>query len=398
MNQNMDTVLVRGSGGHREHGSYRDIHMSIAYVFQSLEEAEQAVRGEIPRDVYVRYSSENHRQVEDVLTYLEGGEATQVFGSGMGAIEAVINGLSSRKRVIVSLPLYSTTYQLFKRYQDNWGLDVVFLDAHRFVQQFSAMDLHYFDADYVYLETPANSTMDIIDIKAVSTIIKMQQVDTLLIIDNTVATPYNQKPLKLGARVVLESLTKGFTGHGDVIAGSITTSKDIMSRIPYGQLGAVLSPEAAYRCAIEMETFSLRMRTHNANALMVAQFLYGHPKIKAHALRYSGLVCDPAYHVAVKQMKGGGGMISFELAAQEEMSLRRFFDFIATDSEGVIDLAVSLGTTRSKIQRPYTMTHQSLSPEEKELQRITPWQIRLWVGIEDITDIIGSLERALVVV
>ena len=268
-----------------------------------------------------------------------------------------------------------------------FGIEVTFLDTSNPEEVKKAMKPN---TRVVYLETPANPNLKIVDLKKIVEVAHTNP-NTLVIVDNTFATPYLQKPLTLGVDIVVHSATKYINGHGDVVAGFAVSRKELADQIRLvgvkDMTGAVLGPQEAFYIIRGLKTLEIRMQRHCENAKKVAEFLNSHPKVEK--VYYPGLSTHPGHDIAKKQMKDYGAMISFELKGG--------FDAGKTllNNVKLCSLAVSLGDTETLIQHPASMTHSPYTKEEREAAGITDGLVRLSVGLEDIEDIIADLEYGL---
>ena len=326
--------------------------------------------------------------LENKIAALEEGEAAVATSSGMGAISSTLwTVLKAGDHVVTDKTLYGCTFALMCHGLTRFGIDVTFVDTSNLDEVKNAMKEN---TRVVYLETPANPNLKIVDIEALAKIAHTNP-NTLVIVDNTFATPYMQKPLTLGADVVVHSVTKYINGHGDVIAGLVITNKALADQIRFVGLkdmtGAVLGPQDAYYIIRGMKTFEIRMERHCKNARKVVEFLNNHPKIER--VYYPGLETHPGYEIAKKQMKDFGAMISFELKGGFEAGKTLL------NSLKLCSLAVSLGDTETLIQHPASMTHSPYTKEEREAAGITDGLVRLSVGLENVEDIIADLEQGL---
>ncbi len=362
------------------------IYQSSTFVFQSAEEGAAVFSGERPGYVYTRWGNPTVAAFERKLADLEGAEAALACSSGMAAIStALLTALKAGDHVVVSSTVYSATVNLFSHRLTRLGIEVTFVDG----TDVAAFRRALRPATRVlYVETPGNPTLALSDLRAVAQL--AHEAGALCFADNTFATPYNQLPLKLGVDVVLHSATKYLCGHGDVIAGVLAGPAGFVRRAQtevQRDYGSVLAPFAAWLLVRGMQTFPLRMERHNRNALTVARFLEQHPAVAR--VYYPGLPSHPQYALACRQMRGGGGMVCFEVAGGLEAG-RRLMNRVR-----LCTLAVSLGDTKTLISHPASMTHSYISAEARQRAGITDGLVRLSVGLEDPEDIIADLDQAL---
>ena len=364
------------------------IYQTSTFIFDSAEQGGRRFALEEAGYIYTRLGNPTTTVLEDKIAALEEGEAAVATSSGMGAISSTLwTILKAGDHIVTDKTLYGCTFALMCHGLTRFGIDVTFVDTSNLDEVKNAMKEN---TRVVYLETPANPNLKIVDIEALAKIAHTNP-NTLVIVDNTFATPYMQKPLTLGADVVVHSVTKYINGHGDVIAGLVITNKALADQIRFVGLkdmtGAVLGPQDAYYIIRGMKTFEIRMERHCKNARKVVEFLNNHPKIEK--VYYPGLETHPGYEIAKKQMKDFGAMISFELKGGFEAGKTLL------NSLKLCSLAVSLGDTETLIQHPASMTHSPYTKEEREAAGITDGLVRLSVGLENVEDIIADLEHGL---
>lgn len=364
------------------------IYQTSTFIFDSAEQGGRRFALEEAGYIYTRLGNPTTTVLENKIAALEEGEAAVATSSGMGAISSTLwTVLKAGDHIVTDKTLYGCTFALMCHGLTRFGIDVTFVDTSNLDEVKNAMKEN---TRVVYLETPANPNLKIVDIEALAKIAHTNP-NTLVIVDNTFATPYMQKPLTLGADVVVHSVTKYINGHGDVIAGLVITNKALADQIRFVGLkdmtGAVLGPQDAYYIIRGMKTFEIRMERHCKNARKVVEFLNNHPKIEK--VYYPGLETHPGYEIAKKQMKDFGAMISFELKGGFEAGKTLL------NSLKLCSLAVSLGDTETLIQHPASMTHSPYTKEEREAAGITDGLVRLSVGLENVEDIIADLEQGL---
>ena len=364
------------------------IYQTSTFIFDSAEQGGRRFALEEAGYIYTRLGNPTTTVLEDKIAALEEGEAAVATSSGMGAISSTLwTILKAGDHIVTDKTLYGCTFALMCHGLTRFGIDVTFVDTSNLDEVKNAMKEN---TRVVYLETPANPNLKIVDIEVLAKIAHTNP-NTLVIVDNTFATPYMQKPLTLGADIVVHSVTKYINGHGDVIAGLVITNKALADQIRFVGLkdmtGAVLGPQDAYYIIRGMKTFEIRMERHCKNARKVVEFLNNHPKIER--VYYPGLETHPGYEIAKKQMKDFGAMISFELKGGFEAGKTLL------NSLKLCSLAVSLGDTETLIQHPASMTHSPYTKEEREAAGITDGLVRLSVGLENVEDIIADLEQGL---
>lgn len=382
------TLCVHGSGGvDPQTGAISTpIYQSSTFAFKSAKHGAALFAGEEEGYVYTRLGNPTQAALEREMAFLEGGEAALAFSSGMAAISGVIMYLCRNgDNLISSDTVYGGTHNLYKETLPLWDIEAREVDATNLENIENAIDER---TRLIFIETPANPTLSVIDIKGCAEIARRYQIP--LVVDNTFATPYLQKPLEFGADIVIHSATKYIGGHGDTIAGLVIGKKELIDNLRaqiLRDIGAVISPLNAWLLLRGLKTLPVRMDRHCSNALEVAKFLSFHPKV--NWVRYPGLTTHPQYELAKRQMNNFGGMVTFEVKGGRKAGEKLM------DSVGLITLAVSLGDCDSLIEHPASMTHSTYSAEELEEVGITEGLIRLSVGLEDPSDIIQDLKLAL---
>ena len=364
------------------------IYQTSTFIFDSAEQGGRRFALEEDGYIYTRLGNPTTTVLENKIAALEEGEAAVATSSGMGAISSTLwTVLKAGDHIVTDKTLYGCTFALMNHGLTKFGVEVTFVDTSNLDEVKKAMKKN---TRVVYLETPANPNLKIVDLEALAKLAHTNP-NTLVIVDNTFATPYMQKPLKLGADIVVHSVTKYINGHGDVISGLVITNKELADQIRFVGLkdmtGAVIGPQEAYYIIRGMKTFEIRMERHCKNARVVADFLNKHPKIEK--VYYPGLETHPGYEIAKKQMKDFGAMISFELKGGFEAGKALL------NNLSLCSLAVSLGDTETLIQHPASMTHSPYTKEEREAAGITDGLVRLSVGLENVEDIIADLEQGL---
>ena len=364
------------------------IYQTSTFIFDSAEQGGRRFALEEAGYIYTRLGNPTTTVLENKIAVLEEGEAGVAMSSGMGAISSTLwTVLKAGDHIVTDKTLYGCTFALMNHGLTKFGVEVTFVDTSNLDEVKKAMKEN---TRVVYLETPANPNLKIVDLEGVCKVAHTNP-NTLVIVDNTFATPYMQKPLKLGVDVVVHSATKYLNGHGDVIAGLVVTNKELADQIRFVGLkdmtGAVLGPQEAYYIIRGLKTFEIRMERHCKNARTIVDFLNKHPKVEK--VYYPGLETHPGYEIAKKQMKDFGAMISFELKGGFEAGKTLL------NNLKLCSLAVSLGDTETLIQHPASMTHSPYTKEEREAAGITDGLVRLSVGLENVEDIIADLEQGL---
>ncbi len=359
------------------------IYQTAPFIFRDAAHGARLMSGKEKGYVYSRGLNPTTEVLEEKTADLEGGEAALAQASGMAAISAaVLTSVRAGDHIIADEVLYGSTYDLFVDLA-KFGINVSFVDTSD-LDSFKNAFQH--DTKLVFFETPANPTMKLTDIQAISDI--AHDKGAQVIVDNTYMTPYFQKPLSSGADAVVHSATKYLNGHGDTIGGIIVGSSEFiaMARHTAKNIGGAMSPFNAWLVIRGMKTLVVRMEKHDSNAMAVAGFLEEHEKIEQ--VSYPGLMSFPQRDLAGKQMTGNGGMIAFILKNAEDVPL-----FL--NSLKLCTLAVSLGETATLIQHPASMTHAVIPREKRIKYGIMDELVRLSVGLEDAGDIISDLEQAL---
>ena len=334
---------------------------------------------------YTRAGNPTRKRLETCLASLDGGRHAFAFASGMAATTSLLLAFDGGDHVVFTEDVYGGTYRLFEQVLRRHGFDFTAVDGRDAGAVAAAITER---TKLVWLETPTNPGLRVIDIDAVSSLAHDR--GALLCIDGTFASPVLQRPLELGADIVMHSTTKFLGGHSDVLGGAIITSDDgIADRLRFQQraLGAVPSPFDCWLVLRGVKTLELRVVRQSDSALRIAHWLAAHPAVSA--VRYPGLPSDPGHEVAARQMRGGfGGVLSFELADQP--AAVRVLERLQ-----LITLAESLGAVESLAELPAIMTHASMPPEVRARIGVSDSLIRLSVGVEDVDDLIGDLEQAL---
>jgi cystathionine beta-lyase/cystathionine gamma-synthase len=333
---------------------------------------------------YARTAHPNRRALERCVARLEGGQAAFAFSSGMAAIDAVFRLLRPGDHVVVSESVYGGVYRLLTQLLVHFGLQVDFVDTSRLEAVEQAIRPQ---TRMLYIETPTNPAMVLTDIAAVARLAREHRL--LLAVDNTFMSPYCQRPLKLGADIVVHSMTKYLNGHSDAVGGIVVLGRaELVDPIYFIQrsAGAILAPLECWLIARGIKTLAVRMEQHNRNGMAVARFLETHPRV--HRVLYPGLPSHPQHELARRQQRGFGAMLSFDLGSLE--AARELLNHVRLCS-----LAESLGGVETLISHPALMTHASMPPEVRRRIGITDGLVRLSVGIEDVEDIIADLDQAL---
>ncbi|MFD2044596.1 trans-sulfuration enzyme family protein [Ornithinibacillus salinisoli] len=362
---------------------------AVAYSFEDADTAVAVVSGEKEGSYYGRYGNPTTRTLEKKVAALEGAEDALGVSSGMAAISiALMANLRAGDHVVVTKDVYGGTHKFLCNIASRYDMQYDFVDCTNLDSIENAIRQ---ETRAIYIETPSNPSLTLIEIEAVAEITKRYNI--VLIVDNTFMTPYLQKPLELGADIVVHSATKYLNGHGDVIAGIICGKKaviDYMRKNIMGDLGQNLNAWESFLILRGIKTLGVRLDRHCSNAQQVAEFLDTHPLVDH--VYYPGLKSHPQHHLAKQQMKRMGGIVSFEVKGGVQAGK----DFIRALKIAMISF--SLGDPETLVQHPASMTHSSIPENELDNFGIAKGLIRLSVGLEDVEDIISDLEQALKVI
>jgi methionine-gamma-lyase len=361
------------------------IYQTSTFAFKDADQGAARFSGAEEGYIYTRLGNPTVCALEKNVAALENGEDARACASGMAAITAaVMSAVKKNDHVISTDCIYGGTAKLFLDILSNYGVDFTLVDSSNMQNIKSAIRKN---TRLIYLETPANPTLKLTDIREVAKLAEKKGIMTM--VDNTFMSPYFQRPIELGADVVIHSLTKYLGGHSDLVAGIIVGSKRFIKALDpvLKNTGGTIGPFEAWLTLRGIKTLPLRMQRHNENALKVAQFLESHPKVAR--VYYPGLKSHPQHELAKRQMSGFGGVICFELKGGFEAGKRLM------NSVRLCTLAVSLGAVETLIEHPASMTHAVVPKAEREKAGITDNLVRLSVGIEDVDDIIEDLKQAL---
>jgi cystathionine gamma-synthase len=367
------------------HSLATPIIQTATFTFANTQEIKDHFNGKIDRVEYGRYGNPTQRIAEEKLAALEGAQACLLFASGMAAVTTTLFAMLSRgTHVVVTDDSYRRTRQFLNQTLHRYGIEVSTVPAG----DYEALEDAIRPTTRVLVsESPTNPYNRIMDLERLADIGRRHRVKT--VIDATFATPFNQRPLAFGIDAVIHSATKYLGGHNDLLAGAVLGSQAIVDgvRSLQGVTGAVVDPFVAYLLVRGLKTFALRMERQNASGQAIAEFLAGHPRIDA--VHYPGLPGHPAHAVAKRQMRGFGGVVSFEVHGDLDTASR------VVDACEIPHIAVSLGGVESLIEQPAVMSFYELSTEERLQIGIKDNLIRYAVGIEDTEDLIGDLSQAL---
>jgi cystathionine gamma-synthase len=360
---------------------------SVGFGYENLEEWHDVATGAAPGHIYGRNTNPTVAVFEEKLRLLEGAEAATSASTGMAAISNLLYALLEPGRRVVSVKdTYGGTSMLFTKYLPRVGVEVELVDTTDADGVEQAMDR---GCDLLYLETPTNPTLKIIDLPRL--LAAGRDRGAVTVVDNTFATPVIQRPLALGADLVVHSATKFLGGHADALGGAVVGRGDLVEEVfRYREInGATLHPEAAYLLLRGMKTLHLRVERQSANAMAVAEFLEAHPKVTA--VNYPGLPSHPHHDIAMRQMTSGGGMLSFALDGDLE-AVKQFLPRLR-----LAHRAANLGAVETTVGPPATTSHVECTPEERAALGIPEGLVRYSAGIENVDDLIADLDRALAV-
>ncbi|WP_019243505.1 MULTISPECIES: methionine gamma-lyase [Bacillus] len=385
---NFETAVIHSGYEPREHSGSLSvpIYQTSTFIFDQAEIGERRFAGDESGYIYSRLGNPTVEILEKKMALIESGEAALAFGSGMAAVSAVLLSLTeSGDHIVCSQGIYGCTFGLLHLMKEKYQINHTFSfleseeEIRRVIQPTTSC---------IYIETPINPTMKMIDLELVVKIAKEKGI--CVVVDNTFSTPYLQRPLELGCDVVVHSATKYIGGHGDVVAGIAVGSIEFMEKVKrttQKDIGGIMSPFDAWLLIRGLKTLPVRMDRHCKNAEKIFRLLKKHPKVKA--IYYPGNEEHEDYFIKQKQMKKSGAVISFEIEGGKEEA-QHFLNSLQ-----LIKLAVSLGDTETLIQHPATMTHSGIPQQERDLMGINDRLIRLSIGLEAWEDIWKDLNQAL---
>lgn len=361
------------------------LYLTSSFTYENAEEMRAAFAGENDKNIYSRFSNPNFQEFTDKLCLMEGAEAGYAFATGMSAVFSTFAALlNSGDEILACRSIFGSTHTVFQKIFPKWNIKTTYVN----INDTSSWAAHVNkNTKMVYVETPTNPGVDLIDLAWLGDFCKTH--DLILVVDNCFATPYLQQPIKYGADLVIHSATKFIDGQGRVLGGATVGRKDLIDEI-YAfsrSAGPAISPFNAWVLSKSLETLAVRMDRHCDNAFALAQFLENHKCVAW--VKYPFLSSHPMYEVAKKQMKAGGGIVTFGLKGDAEAGIK-FLNAIKMCS-----LTANLGDSRSIVTHPNSTTHAKLSDEERLKVDITPELIRVSVGLEHIDDIIADIDQAL---
>ena len=382
----LDTLAVRAGQTRSAEGEHSEpIYTTSSYVFESAEAAALRFSGEDPGNVYSRYTNPTVRMFQDRIAALEGGEKAVATASGMAAILSTCMALlQAGDHVVCSRSVFGTTTALFNRYMKKFGVNTTFVNPVVLEEWQQALTPK---TRLLFLETPSNPLCDVADLEALSSLSKAH--GCLLVVDNCFCTPALQRPLELGADIVVHSATKYLDGQGRCVGGVVVGPDELLEDVLIflRTAGPTMSPFNAWVFLKGLETLRLRMDAHSANAMFVANWLQQQANVER--VFYAGLEDHPGHELAARQQRGFGAVLSFTVQGDRDAAFR----FI--NATRLLSLTANLGDSKSTIVHPGTTTHGRLTAEEKQQAGITDNLIRIAVGLEDTRDILADLERGL---
>ena len=381
------TQAVRAGQVRTQEGEHAEpIFPTSSYVFATAAEAAARFSGEVPGNIYSRFTNPTVRTFEERLAIMEGGESCVATASGMSAILSTCLGLLQQgDHIVSSRAIFGTTVILFNKYLSRYGIETSYVSQSNLDEWEKAIKPN---TKLLFLETPSNPLTEIADIKALAEL--AHDKGCLLAVDNCFCTPALQKPLALGADIVIHSATKYLDGQGRCIGGAVVGDKKNVGEEVFGFLrtaGPSMSPFNAWVFLKGLETLNIRMKAHCENAALLAEFLQAHPAVTK--VYYPGLTSHPQHELAKQQQSGFGGIVSFEVKGGKEAAWK------VVDNTEMLSITANLGDTKTTITHPATTTHGRLTPEERQQAGITDGFLRIAVGLEDIGDIKTDLERGL---
>lgn len=383
----LETLAIR-AGYERTHEQENSeaLFPTSSYVYESAQQAADRFSGEVPGNVYSRFTNPTVRTFENKLALLEGGEACVATASGMAAILACFMGtLSAGDHLVSSASIFGTTKVLFNKYLKRFGIDVTFVPQTDYQAWSNAIQPN---TKALFLETPSNPLTEIADIMRLSQLAKAQ--GALLVVDNCFCTPILQQPLKLGADVVIHSATKFLDGQGRCLGGAIVGSQALVGEEVRGVIrtaGPTMSPFNAWVFIKGLETLALRMEAHSQRAQALAEWLSVHPAVDR--VFYPGLTSHPQYELAQRQQSAPGALLSFRVKGGREQA------WSVIDATNMLSITANLGDVKTSITHPASTTHSRVDAVDREKAGITENLVRISVGLESIADIKRDLEKGL---
>jgi O-succinylhomoserine sulfhydrylase len=384
--RNFETDAIRAQA---ERSDYREhsvpLYLTSSFVFDDAEQARALFADEVPGNIYTRFSNPNNTELIEKLCLLEGTEDGIATASGMAAMFCSMAAmLRSGDHVLASRSVFGSTHQILNTLFPRFGISHTYVDVAK-PETWEALIQP--NTKMIFVETPSNPALDIIDVEWLGKLANKHNL--ILNVDNCFATPYLQNPAKWGAHIVTHSATKFMDGQGRVIGGAILGTKELIKEVRFfaRHTGPSMSPFNAWVLSKSLETLAVRMERHCENALKVATYLESHPEVEY--VKYPFLASHPNHALAKKQMKHGGGVVSFEVKGGIDRG-RKFLNSLK-----MISHSANLGDTRSIATHPASTTHSKLTNEERAAVGITPGLIRISTGLENVQDIIKDIEQSL---
>lgn len=383
---NFETQAIRTQSKnelHKEHST--PIFMTSSFTFDNAEQGRALFADEIEGNIYSRFSNPNNSEFIEKLCLLEGMEDGVSTASGMAAMfSSMAAFLKNGDHILASRSIFGSTHQVITQILPKWGIEYSYADIQKpeewekLIQKNTKM---------IFVETPSNPGLEIIDLEWISALANKHNI--ILNVDNCFATPYLQQPAKYGAHIVTHSATKFIDGQGRTIGGAILGSKELMKEVRFfaRHTGPALSPFNAWILSKSLETLAIRMEKHCDNALRIAEYLEGHQELEQ--VIYPFLNSHPSQELARKQMRYGGGLVSFVVNGGIERG-RRFLDNLK-----MLSMTANLGDTRTAVTHPASTTHSKLTEEDRQKVGILPGLVRISVGLENVNDILEDIELAL---
>lgn len=368
----------------REHSV--PLYLTSSFIFDDAEQGRAIFADEIQGNIYSRYSNPNTSEFIDKVCELEGAEAGLAFSSGMAGVFASLAGLlKSGDHILACRSIFGSTHQLLNQLFPRWGITYTYVDASKPEEWEAAIRP---ETKMIFLETPSNPGLELVDLEWLCGL-KKKHPNIIINVDNCFATPYLQKPIQYGVDLVSHSATKYFDGQGRVLGGVVVGRADLMKELMFfiRHTGPALSAFNAWIFSKSLETLTIRMDRHCSSALKLAEMLEQHSEVEQ--VRYPHLPSHPQYELAKRQMKQGGGIVTFNIKGGFERA-KKFLDALE-----MILISSNLGDSRSIATHPASTTHSKLSEEERQAIGIQPGSIRISVGLEDAEDILNDIEQAL---
>lgn len=385
MKKHFETIAVRTQDARNKREHSVPIYATSSFIFEDAEQARAMFADEVSGNIYTRFSNPNNNEFVDKLCQMEGFEDGMPTASGMAAMfTSMASLLEAGDHVLASRSLFGSTHQILTQIFPKWGIEHTYADIDK---PDTWEGLIRDNTKMIFVETPSNPALDIIDLEWLGKLADKHNI--LLNVDNCFATPYLQTPADFGAHIVTHSATKFIDGQGRTIAGAILSSKAIIEKVRFfcRHTGPALSPFNSWLLSKSLETLAVRMDRHCDNALKLAQYLEKHPEVEK--VNYPFLPSHPQYELAKKQMRAGGGIVTFVVKGGIERG-RKFLNSVK-----MFSFTANLGDTRTIVTHPASTTHSKLTDEEREKVGILPGLVRISAGLEHIDDIVEDVNQAL---